>query len=473
MNSIADLLDLEDPNISISDVQIEGQTKTLTVETRPSCTFCPECGYRMHSRGVKVRSISHPIFQDGYALKIKLKQRRWKCTNPDCKYDIQETFKFVDKNRRRTNASDLLIIEAFRDLNQTSVDIAKRFHTTDTYVNEVFDRYIKLDRLPLTDIISVDEVHTEILDSSNYSLIIQDFYTGNPIDVLMSRKQKDTEPYFAAIPIEERRKVRYLISDMYNPYIQYVDKYFPNATPVVDSFHVVQWIIHLIDQFIRKQIKQFKERDKNEFLRKHPEINYTLDRPRIPLSDEVYILQKYRWLILSNQNNITYHVDLRRDTHFGRMMNTYSYEDCLFRYVPRLRTLRDLKEMYISFNTRNAGDPINAAKELDELILHYRNCNDSIFKDFAGTLYRYRNPIITSFVMVEKCGPGGIYDARLSNGPIESLNRKVKDLKRSGRGYRNFEHFRNRFLFSTRNRPVLNGISDSRQIQYFDEEDFD
>ena len=177
MNSIADLLGLEDPNISISDIQIEGQTKTLTVETRPSCTFCPECGYRMHSRGVKVRSISHPIFQDGYALKIKLKQRRWKCTNPDCKYDIQETFKFVDKNRRRTNASDLLIIEAFRDLSQTSVDIAKRFHTTDTYVNEVFDRYIKLDRLPLTDIISVDEVHTEILDSSDYSLIIQDFYT--------------------------------------------------------------------------------------------------------------------------------------------------------------------------------------------------------------------------------------------------------------------------------------------------------
>ena len=156
-----------------------------------------------------------------------------------------------------------------------------------------------------------------------------------------------------------------------------------------------------------------------------------------------------------------------------RDCNTYSYEDCLFRYVPRLRTLRDLKEMYISFNTRNAGNPVNAAKELDELILHYRSCDDSIFKDFAGTLYRYRNPIITSFVMVEKCGPGGIYDARLSNGPIESLNRKVKDLKRSGRGYRNFEHFRNRFLFSTRNRPVLNGISDSRQVQYFDEEDFD
>ncbi|WP_155942221.1 transposase [Pseudobutyrivibrio ruminis] len=29
------------------------------------------------------------------------------------------------------------------------------------------------------------------------------------------------------------------------------------------------------------------------------------------------------------------------------------------------------------------------------------------------------------------------------------MNRKVKDLRRSGRGFRNFEHFRNRFLYVT------------------------
>ncbi|MBQ3612360.1 MAG: transposase [Firmicutes bacterium] len=42
-------------------------------------------------------------------------------------------------------------------------------------------------------------------------------------------------------------------------------------------------------------------------------------------------------------------------------------------------------------------------------------------------------------------------------GPIEALNRKAKDLKRSGRGYRNFDHLRNRFLFSTRIDPALDG----------------
>lgn len=79
---------------------------------------------------------------------------------------------------------------------------------------------------------------------------------------------------------------------------------------------------------------------------------------------------------------------------------------------------------------------------------------------------------INSFIMVEKVGNGKIYDSRLSNGPIESINRKVKDLKRLGRGFRNFEHFRNRFLYATRSAPVLNGVSDYNPVTYFEEDEF-
>ena len=48
---------------------------------------------------------------------------------------------------------------------------------------------------------------------------------------------------------------------------------------------------------------------------------------------------------------------------------------------------------------------------------------------------------------------------------------KVKDLKRLGRGYRNFEHFRTRFLYATRDTPVINGINDYNPVTYFDMED--
>lgn len=469
MNHITDLLDLEDADIIISGIQIQDQTKTLTLETPPTAHFCPSCRFRMHSRGVKNRTINHPILQDNYSLILVLKQRRWRCTNPECLYDISESFKFVNKQRRTTNATDMLIIGAYKNLLETSVSIAKRFHVSDSYAHEVFNRYVKLDRLPLTDAISVDEVHLDMDDHCKYALVIQDFHTGDPIDLLRSRRTSVTEPYFASIPARERRQVKYLISDMYNPYISYVEKYFPNAVPVVDSFHVIQWIVRMIDNYIRQLLKKFRQRDREYQHKLSMEAQHPVS---LPPSDEVYLLQKYRWLILSNQSNIKYRSDPRMDSHFRCLMNTYDYEDALFRINYNLKEYRDLKELYVQFNSRNTGKPGSARKELELLIQEYKKSRHEIFRDFSSLLEKYADPIVNSFILVEKVGDGKIYNSRLSNGPIESLNRKVKDLKRMGRGFRNFEHFRNRFLYATRSSPVLNGMANYNPVTYYEEEDF-
>ncbi len=467
MNSIIKLLDLEDTDIIVSNIKVEGTQKFITLETAVTPHYCPSCGFRMHSRGIKSRKISHPILQDGYELILHLKQRRWRCTNPECLYESNESFRFVNRSRRSTNATDMMIILSFKDLNETAASIAKKYKTSDTHVLEVFDRYVKLDRLPLSDIISVDEVYLDMDDNCKYALVIQDFYTGNPIDILRSRRTKITEPYFVSIPPEERNKVKYLLSDMYNPYISFVDKYFPNAVPVVDSFHVIQWVIHMIDMYIRQLERGFRQRDRE----KEEKLSAEQGRPvSLPLSDELYLLRKFRWLILSNKDNITYHIDLRMDKHFRYLMNTYDYESKLFAIDSRLKTLRDYKEMYVTFNSRNAGNPTNATKEIDDLINTYYYSGDSIFVDFAALLSKYKEPIINSFVMVQKHGAGGLYDSRLSNGPIESLNRKIKDLKRLGRGYLNFEHFRNRFLYATRDNPILDGTTNNTQVQYYEED---
>ena len=216
--------------------------------------------------------------------------------------------------------------------------IAEKFHVSDTYALQIFDKYVKLDRLPLSDIISIDEVHVNLDEYCKYALVIQDFYTGDPIDLLCSRRQNVTEPYFVSTPREERCQVKYLITDMYNPYIRYVDKYFSNAVPVVDSFHVLQSVITAIDKYIRQIIKKFKQRDRELYEQQwHPDIM----PDHIPPYREVYLLQKYRWLILSNQSNITYHSEPRMDSHFNCLMNTFDYEDALFHNDSKLRELRD------------------------------------------------------------------------------------------------------------------------------------
>lgn len=464
MNSITDFLDLEDSEILITDSVTVGMTKTLTIETKPYVCFCPCCGFRMHSRGIKVRTVSHPILQDGYHLVLKIKQRRWRCTNETCRYEKNEEFRFVNRRRRNTNAADFLIINEFRDLSASAVSIAEKFHTTDTHVLDTFDRYVKMDRLELTSIISIDEVCTDMGDDGRYALVIQDFFTGDPIDIVRSRRSSVTEPYFASIPKEERSRVKYLLTDMYEGYSTYVTKFFPNAVSVVDSFHVVQWAVRSIDGYIRSLERQYRQRDRELWLEKHGELP---EGKEIPASRELYLLRNFKWLILANKSNIRYHADLRMDNHLHCMMNTYDYEDSLFRISPRLRKLRDLKELYVQFNLSDAGMPLKASDDLEKIIEVYMKSEDSIFIDFAGLLCNHREAIINSFIIVEKNGPGGIYESRLSNGPIESMNRKIKDLKRLGRGYRNFEHFRNRFLFAARSTPVLNGMVGSTQVQHF------
>lgn len=467
MNDITDLLNLEDKALQITDITVTDGIKTVTLETAPIAHYCPICGFKMHSKGTKTRTVNHPILQDTYRLVLKLKQRRWRCTNPVCRYDEAETFKFVNKYRRNSNAADLLIVDAFRDLSNTAVSIAKKFHTTDTHALDVFDKYVKMERLPLSDAVSIDEVYLDMDNYCKYVLVLQEFHTGQTIDLVRSRRDNVTEPYFSNIPFSERKDVKYLITDMYNPYLAYTQKYFPNAVSVVDSFHVIQWITHSLDMFLRQLLREYKMRDQLLQEKKSLETGRPVSLPR---SDEVYLLQNYKWILLGNRQSLVYHEGLRMDKHFRYYMNTYDYERMFLDLHPNLREYRELKELYVQFNSRNAGNPSAAEKELNELIEYYLNCGHQIFREFGLLLKKYHDPIINSFVMVERIGPNGIYDSRLSNGPIESLNRKAKDLKRSGRGYRNFEHLRNRFLFSTRLAPVLNGKVE-QELPIYDYED--
>ena len=283
------LLDLEDENVQITDITIRDHRKYVTLETKPTAHFCPLCNHRMYSRGTKKRTINHPILQDTYALTLILKQRRWMCSNIDCGYNVAEAFRFVSKNRRTTNATDMLIVLEYRKLSMTTADIAGKFNVSDSYAHDVFDRYVRLDRLPLTEAVSVDEVYVEMDSDCKYALIIQDFITGDPIDLLQSRRSNITEPYFANIPMEERVRVKYLISDMYNPYIAFVEKYFPNAISVVDSFHVIQWINRELDKYLRKLLKKYRERDAEIEAQKHRNLAgpYTFLRVKRYISSRV------------------------------------------------------------------------------------------------------------------------------------------------------------------------------------------
>ena len=83
------------------------------------------------------------------------------------------------------------------------------------YALHTFDRYVDMKRRDFTEVICVDEVHLEVSRVCKYALVIQDFVSGEPLDLVISRRKEITEPYFAHIPAGERARVKYIVSDMY------------------------------------------------------------------------------------------------------------------------------------------------------------------------------------------------------------------------------------------------------------------
>ena len=75
---------------------------------------------------------------------------------------MKEGFNFVNTRRRFSNASDFLILEAFKDLSKSARAIANEFKSSDSHVLKVFDKYVNMESLPLTAAICIDEVHMEM-----------------------------------------------------------------------------------------------------------------------------------------------------------------------------------------------------------------------------------------------------------------------------------------------------------------------
>ena len=159
---------------------------------------------------------------------------------------------------------------------------------------------------------------------------------------------------------------------------------------------------------------------------------------------------------MKNKADIKYYSQPRFDKRLNRMMNTYDYENWVFSLDPHFRKIHQLKEKYIAFNRKYAGRPKEAKAAFLDIVDLYSSSEYRMFREIAKTLERYHEPIINSFILIERIDKdGALYPSRLSNGPMEALNRIPKDMKRIGRGYLNFDHIRNRFLFSQRKNAAI------------------
>lgn len=112
--------------------------------------------------------------------------------------------------------------------------------------------------------------------------------------------------------------------------------------------------------------------------------------------------------------------------------------DFMVKHDPILDLAYDLKYELDMFYSRSTEK--NASKNIEELIISFKNSQIKEVIDFGNTLSKRKYEIINSFVPAN--------GRRISNGLIENRNKSIKLLKHSSNGYLNWHRFKMRIMYS-------------------------
>ncbi len=118
--------------------------------------------------------------------------------------------------------------------------IAEKYGVSNTFLNDLFDKKVDLKRLPLPDVLSIDEVHAKKLSKTKFCCVLYDFMNRQIVDILDCRHKNFLIDYLSRITKKERNNVKFVSMDMWDAYRDVSKLCFPDAVIVCDSFHVIQ-----------------------------------------------------------------------------------------------------------------------------------------------------------------------------------------------------------------------------------------
>jgi transposase len=296
-------------------------------------------------------------------------------------------------------------------------------------VIDIFDQAVDARRRSLPEVICIDEVFTNKMNKYKYACVLLDFKASKVIDVISTRHKNYLIQYFSRIPKTEKDEVKVFVMDMWDSYREAVQLSFPKAMIAIDSFHIIRTLNDVIKNIrIRTQNKYRLHKSSPE----HDDMYY-------------YVLKKFHYFLVKNYENI-YDGKIRIAKY-----NAYWHKSEILGYLlsidDDLKSAYRLKERYREFNLTAEYSTCN--DELNELIYAFRNHKLVELRVFGKTLEKWKIEIKNSFLIFNK--------RRVSNGPIESTNSKIKTIIKTANGIRKFTRFRDRVMFAiNKDIPIQN-----------------
>ena len=133
-------------------------------------------------------------------------------------------------------------------------------------------------------------------------------------------------------------------------------------------------------------------------------------------------------------------------TKSGMYMTKYQIIDCMLTLSDKLKVAYELKEEYRNF-VATATIEI-AEHELNKLIIKFKEAHISEYANFIKIMYDWHDEIINSFYRIN--------GHKITNGPMERINRDIKTIFGISFGSSNFTRVRNRVIFCiNEDAPIL------------------
>lgn len=367
----------------------QGGKVTFSIRQEREDLRCPVCeSRRIVRRGFQLRCFrSLPI--GARPVQIELDVPRVGCG--DCGEVRQVHIDFADQRRSYTRAFERYVLELSRHM--TIRDVAEHLQVGWDLVKDIQKRYLghKFRRIKLKHLrrIAIDEI--SIGRGHRYLTVVLDLLSGAVVFVGEGKGADALKPFWKRLK-RSRAKIEAVAMDMSPAYISAVQTNLPKAVIVFDHFHVIKLFNDKLSDLRRALYREATEQMHKD------------------------VLKGTRWLLLKNPENLDNIRDESKRLHQALTLN----QPLATAYYLK----EDLRRVW------EQPDRAAAQRVLDDWIRRAECSGVRMLIRFAHTLAAHRSGILN------------YYRYRISTGPLEGTNTKIRVLQRKAYGFRDAEFFK-------------------------------
>lgn len=428
------------PSLDIPSVEVDGVYKPkdgerymifLTHPKKEGIIMCPCCkSTDIKYSGFGKHRLVHDITRNNYRVDIILRPQLCCCN--DCNHRFSMPIEGILENRQMTTRLlEYLKTECFLMPHTKLHEISGySIETIQNIMDEAIEELEEQRRQEPPEaptVLGIDEKH--ITYEMRGTLV--DVENGVLLDMLENNKPQTMQNGIKSLANWDKN-IKVVTTDMNNSYISWLPNLLPNATIVVDKFHVIQDIQKKINETVPRLYKYRKQLIEN--------LSDVSEKAR--QSAILNMVNRNKFILKYSSERI-----VRDDSKMAEQLATVMAEFNEFAFLRNLYAI--IEEMYLKETREEAEEvwevwemylPPIGKKEYKDWCNTYNFTEDLFkpFQSFSRRSFKHYKPYILNYFN-EGC--------RFTNATTEGLNNNIERINRVGCGYK-FKHLRAKALYA-------------------------